>query len=65
MKKFLLTTWSQNPEYYFLIENKINYLLKKNFEIVMVCQKKDKKKNYKIKKIIFMRKIFIILKIIF
>ena len=50
MKKFLLTTWSQNPEYYFLIENEINFLLKKNFEVVMVCQKKDKKKKLQIKK---------------
>ena len=50
MKKYLLTTWSQNPEYYFLIENKINFLLKKKSEIIMVCPNKDNKKKLLIKK---------------
>ena len=38
MKKYLLTIWSQNPNYYFLIEHLIKYLLKKKSKITLIYQ---------------------------
>lgn len=49
MKKYLLTIWSQNPEYYFIIDNKIRHLLKKKSKVFFICQNNisNQKNNYK------------------